>query len=230
MSGEARSSMFCLPYIYESFIDLGNEYQVDVYIHSWKNFRAIPLYNPKKFKIDQRAYNELRVKVQESFEFHPYGESVFFYNHNLMYYGIQECFNLIDEKYDVYIKCRPDLIFESKAVLGPIFYDIINDKYDLFSLHSVHPTKVNNGVDDQVYICNYKTMNIISKYFYLMHENPKEHVKEYLEYFKGFNAEFYLSKYLKLNKIRVNHNPLSNYRLVRYVDATFDGKFNFLDQ
>ena len=34
LSGEPRSSMFCFPYIYESFLDLGFEYEVDVYIHS----------------------------------------------------------------------------------------------------------------------------------------------------------------------------------------------------
>jgi hypothetical protein len=52
LSGEPRSSMFCFPYIYESFINLGPQYEVDVYIHSWKNFRALPLYNPKSIKIE----------------------------------------------------------------------------------------------------------------------------------------------------------------------------------
>ena len=33
LSGEPRSSMFCFPYIYESFIDLGDKYEIDIYIH-----------------------------------------------------------------------------------------------------------------------------------------------------------------------------------------------------
>ena len=46
LSGKPRSSMFCYPYIYDAFMN--NEHQVDVFIHSWNECRALDLYRPKK--------------------------------------------------------------------------------------------------------------------------------------------------------------------------------------
>ena len=59
LSGEPRNSMFSFPYIYESLVKLGHMYEVDIYIHSWKDFRALPLYNPKKYSIDWVEGGEL---------------------------------------------------------------------------------------------------------------------------------------------------------------------------
>ena len=52
LSGEPRYSMFCFPYIYESFINLGNKYEVDVFCYFRKPFRAFYSYKPKSYLYD----------------------------------------------------------------------------------------------------------------------------------------------------------------------------------
>ena len=47
ISGEPRSTMASFPYIYETFLLDNPIYQTDVYLHSLKGFRALPLYKPK---------------------------------------------------------------------------------------------------------------------------------------------------------------------------------------
>ena len=224
LSGEPRSSMFCFPYIYESFINLGHEYDVDVYIHSWKNFRALPLYNPKSIKIEPSKPTEIKSKIS-----YPYNNS-YFLNHTLMHYSIGECFNLIKEKYDLYIRCRLDLIFDSKLILYPIFLDILNSQYDIFSLHSDYPTKPSNGIDDQILISNFKGAKILSQYRDQILFSSKKYFDKLTEEVGSFTAEGYLKNYLDKQDIKVINNPLSNYRLVRNSQVQTDEPFNFLDQ
>jgi len=50
ISGKARSSMFCFPYIYDAFMN--NIYNVDVFIHTWNECRVIDLYRPKRVEIE----------------------------------------------------------------------------------------------------------------------------------------------------------------------------------
>ena len=121
LSGEPRSSMFCFPYIFESFINLGSQYEVDVYIHSWKGFRALSLYKPKNFQIDNsidedkyfRNYvNTLTSQLQPSKLLLEYLKANKAYTTNssslkntiLMFTSIQKSFNLIRDPYDIYIR------------------------------------------------------------------------------------------------------------------------------
>jgi hypothetical protein len=224
LSGEPRSSMFCFPYIYESFINLGPQYEVDVYIHSWKNFRALPLYNPKNLKIEPNKSQQIKLQIPP-----PYTTS-HYQNHTLMHYSIGECFNLIQESYDIYIRCRLDLIFDSKLILYPIFLDILNNQYDIFSLHSDYPTKPTNGIDDQILISNFKGAKILSQYRDQILSSPKEYFDKLTKEIGNFTAEGYLKYYLDKQDIKVISNPLSNYRLVRNSQITTDEPFNFLDQ
>lgn len=223
LSGKPRSSMFCFPYIYESFINLEPQYEVDVYIHSWNNFRAIDLYNPLKIKIEPNKEEEIRSSLPP-----PYNTPNF-QNHHLMYYSMSECFRLIEKPYDIYIRCRLDLVFESKLILYPIFLDILKEKYDIFSLHSDYPTKLKGGIDDQILISNYKGLESLISY--------KNQIFSSLELYKNFTksignfyAEGFLKKYLDKQNLKITSNPLSNYRLVRNSQVTTDGPFNFLDQ
>ena len=223
LSGEPRSSMFCFPYIYESFLDLGFEYEVDVYIHSWKNFRALPLYKCKNFKIEPHIPIQIKKLLPSKFK------STYYLHHSLMYYSLKECFNLIENPYDIYIRCRLDLIFESKLILNPIFIDLLNNQYDIFSLHSDYPTKP-KGIDDQVLICNSNSTKILSNYFDQIKTDPYKFFETQTQIHQGFTAEGFLKTYLEKFNIKVVSNPLSNYRLVRYSNVTTDEPFNFLDQ
>ena len=223
LSGEPRSSMFCFPYIYESFINLGSNYEVDVYIHSWKNFRALPLYNPLKTKIEPHIPRQIKKLLPSKFK------STYYFHHSLMYYSLKECFNLIKNPYDIYIRCRLDLMFESKLILNPIFIDLLNNQYDIFSLHNDYPTKP-QGIDDQILICNNNGTKILSNYFDQIKADPYKFFESQTQIHQEFTAEGFLKTYLEKFNIKVVSNPLSNYRLVRYSNVTTDGPFNFLDQ
>ena len=146
-----------------------------------------------------------------------------------MYYSLKECFNLIENPYDIYIRCRLDLMFESKLILNPIFIDLLNNQYDMFSLHSDYPTKP-KGIDDQVLICNSNSIKILSNYFNQIKTNPYKFFETQTQTHQGFTAEGFLKTYLEKFNIKIVSNPLSNYRLVRYSDVTTDEPFNFLDQ
>jgi hypothetical protein len=224
LSGEPRSSMFCFPYIYESFINLGPKYEVNTYIHSWKNFRSLPLYSPKLYKIEPNKPQQIKSQIPP-----PYNTS-HYQNHTLMYYGIKECINLIEDPYDIYIRCRLDLMFESKLVLFPIFLDILNSKYDMFSLHSDYPTKSLNGIDDQIIISNFKGIKSLSNYFNQLMPSPISYFEKVLKEEGHFYAEGFLRNYLNKQDIKVVNNPLSNYRLVRSSQFEADKPFDFLDQ
>ncbi len=51
LSGKSRSGMFCFPYIYDAF--LNNNYNVDVFVHTWDDYRVLDLYKPKQILIER---------------------------------------------------------------------------------------------------------------------------------------------------------------------------------
>ena len=224
LSGEPRSSMASFPYIYESFLLPNPNYKVDVYIHSWKNFRAAKLYSPKKIKLEPDIPSKIRKLINP-----PYNTSNHL-NHALMYYSLRECFKLITKPYKIYIRCRFDLIFQSKLILEPIFKDLIDDKYDIFSLHSEYPTKNIGGIDDQILICNSKGINALSSYFNQIEQNSSEFFHSLNKNNSSLYAEGFLKKYLQKSKIRTMHLPLSHYALIRHTNITTNDTFNFLDE
>ena len=72
------------------------KHQVDTFIHSWDECRAIDLYNPKKLEInsDKQALDILipmldlnGIKIEGNTK-----------NNVLMYYSIKKCFDLIEEE------------------------------------------------------------------------------------------------------------------------------------
>jgi hypothetical protein len=191
LSGEPRNSMFCFPYIYESFINLGPQYEVDVYIHSWRGFRALNLYNPKNFQIDNcidedkyfRNYvDTLLSQNQPPKLLLEYLEANRAYTTNnsslkntiLMFTSIKKSFNLIKDSYDIYIRSRFDLFFEQPFTLTTnIIEDIQNKYYDISlpskKIYDSELKAIGNLTDDQMAIGNYKSLkayvNTISNFY-----------------------------------------------------------------
>ena len=164
LSGEPRSSMFCFPYIYETFLKPHPLYDVDVYIHTWKGFRALSLYNPKNCYVDFLNEEKFYVSYYNSFistskEFNQTlkkegkvsNNSSFLKNSTLMYYSIQKSFQLIKDKYDICIRSRLDLFFPSPFNINPIILDIVSKKYDIFLPKDTETSQYN----DQLAIGNY---------------------------------------------------------------------------
>mgnify|MGYP007113563026 FL=1 len=158
ISGKPRSSMFCYPYIYDTFIN--NEHQVDTFIHSWDECRAIDLYNPKKLEINSdREALDVLVPILDLNGIKIEGNTK---NNMLMYYSIKKCFDLIEGEYDVVIRTRFDLLLQPKFDIESILNDLSNKKYDIYI-----PTEEFNmgGYNDQLAIGTYDAMKIYSDTF-----------------------------------------------------------------
>jgi hypothetical protein len=230
LSGEPRSSMFCFPYIYESFINLGPQYEVDVYIHSWKNFRALPLYNSKSFKIE---YDEPQKIISQIHQNYPQWLANLrtVHNHALMWSSIKSAFDMAGENYNIYIRCRLDLIIDSKFLLDNHILNLLNNKYDLYIPHNNLDIEYDEGYSDQIFIGNLKAKTQLSKYYNDLMINPKGFLQKYSN-IKFFQPEFIFKNYIDDHNILISSSPLSNYRLVRNSNVRVNHNFsyNFLDQ
>lgn len=248
LSGEPRSSMFCFPYIYESFLNIGKDYNIDVFIHTRKNYRAVPLFKPTAYKLDPPKtkniigkyninLNSLPSKLSENTEFHHHFsvQSNFITNQLLMLEGIYESFKLSTQNYspyDIYIRLRPDIMTDHNLNLSSIIINILNQKYDLFiPSKSFDPKKKdykNSSIEynDQLAIGNFKSMEIYSNMIF--------YVRELLTKTEKWNAEKWLKVYLENSDIKINSHWLPFY-LVRGIQAYTNRDFPqqdliFLDQ
>jgi hypothetical protein len=218
LSGEPRSSMFCFPYYYETFLNNNPMYETDVYIHTWKNFRALPLYNPKKFTIDiidQNQYlnnffnknglnNLLTVKKDLAFFGNLTKHSVKIYNTLLMHTSIKRCFDLIDQSYDIIVRGRFDLFFSTKLDIIPYILDLI--KYQTsdiilpFTKYNL-PQNTLPYISDQFAIGTPKAMKIYS--------NLIDNIVSVIESTESIIPEVLLSQHLRNNNLRVKDVILS---------------------
>ena len=204
ISGKPRSSMFCYPYIYDAFIN--NEHQVDIFIHSWDECRAIDLYNPKKIQINSdKETLDVLIPMLDLNGIKIEGNTK---NNVLMWYSIKKCFDLIEGEYDVVIRARFDLLLQPKFDIERILNDLSNKKYDIYI-----PTEEFNmgGYNDQLAIGTYDAMKIYSDTFLNLNKFAHE--------LGRWHPETFLGKQLKENGISVYQTHL-DYRLVRNVDVT----------
>jgi hypothetical protein len=144
LSGEPRNTMASFPYVYESFLKPNSLYKTDVYMHSWKGFRALKMYTPRKIHIDD-TINETNLFVDYFYtlklsdplksqlsDFESTTKTSYkLRNTFLMFYSFNKCFNLIEDAYDLFIKCRYDVFFENKFYIDSILIDILENKYDI---------------------------------------------------------------------------------------------------
>ena len=203
ISGKPRSSMFCYPYIYDTFIN--NKYQVDTFIHSWDECRAIDLYNPKKLEIN--SDKELLKVLAPMLDLNGIKIEGNTNNNVLMYYSIKKCFDLIDEEYDIIIRARFDLLLQPEFDIETILTDLKNKKYDIYI-----PNEEFNmgGYNDQLAIGTSEAMKIYSNTFL--------NLNIFAHQLGRWHPETFLGKQLKDNNIKV-HQTNWDYRLVRNVNV-----------
>ena len=222
LSGEPRNSMFCFPYIYESLINLGPDYEVDIYIHSWKNFRALSLYNPKKYSIEwiegekllKEKYLYLRSltnhfktqKLLDELYKHTFNSSPV-KNYFLMYLSMLECFNLIDTSYDLYIRGRFDLYFNLPFNIKFILESIKENKYDIFLPHIIENQKKQLLFNDQFAICNLKGAN---HYF-----DTYNNIPNLIEQTNSLNTHYWLEEHLTKSNLSIKSSMCQELDLVR---------------
>mgnify|MGYP006073024919 CR=1 FL=1 len=237
LSGEPRSSMFCFPYIYEAFMSSSKYFkaEVDVYIHSWRKFRALEIYNPKSYNIElpeefthpEQILSDLTLPNSLSsnkvFNDGFTSQTNVFLNSTKMLTSIKQSFDLVKQPYDIYIRSRFDLIFTNKFFIRPIVEDILNGKYDMFiPLKYPWPS---DGIEynDQLAIGNYKSMNIYS--------NTVTNLQHLLNITEAWGPEIFLRQQLNDNNIKINEFFI-NHRIVRKSDVIVNesGYYQFLDE
>ena len=236
LSGEPRSSMASFPYIYEAFLKDSEHYDIDVYIHSWKGFRALDLYKPKKYKIENinepifinNIINNLhsyssKISTLKSISNNFTPNVSLFKNSLLMLSSIQKCFNLIQGSYDIYIRCRYDLFFRSKFWLVPILTDIIKNKYDMFIPLRYAYKSIHSNYNDQLSIGNYSSMNIYA--------NLINNLNTLVNNTDEWNPEVWLKYWLDLNKVNISQHFV-DYTLIRQSSLITNEEYyhNFLDE
>jgi hypothetical protein len=204
ISGQPRSSMFCFPYIYDAFMN--NNHQVDVFIHTWDNTRVIDLYNPKKVIIEdsKKVLDTLlpnitlhNLKIEGNIE------------HNiLMFYGIKQVYDLVDDDYDIVIRSRFDLLLQHKIDFQSIVDDLMSDIYDIFI-----PSEDFNmgGYNDQVAIGTKSSMKVYSE--------TLDNINNLSHKLGRWHPESFLGKQLDNNNMRIKQLDW-NYRLVRNVSVS----------
>lgn len=226
LSGEPRSTMFCYPYIYENLIQ---KYSTDVYIHSWRPFRALDLYNPVKSSIEPEE-EFLALEYFKSFpypnkikefknEVHEYSKSSnLFLNCFKMLLSIEKCFKLIENpsKYDAIIRCRLDVMFRYPGWFDNLLKNIVENKNDI-----IVPW---GGLDPYQYgdtfaIGNSKSMGLYSQ---MMTNLPT--IAESLEIWHG---EHILGKTLEFHKLKVDANLSIPIQIVRHSNIITDGSPSF---
>jgi|MDTE01.1.fsa_nt_gb hypothetical protein len=236
LSGEPRSSMASFPYIYEAFLKDNHLYDIDVYIHSWKGFRALDLYKPKKYNIEnvnQELYvsneipkiknlpKDLDILFKISEGFTPNVSLV--KNNILMIHSLKKCFDLIEEPYDLYIRCRYDIFFRSKFWVYPIIRDLIEQKYDMFIPLKFAYRKDNDKYNDQIAIGNYSSMKTYTDII--------DNLDLVINKTNRWNFEMWLKYWLNFQKVKVNRHFV-DYTLIRNSSlVTNEVRYNnFLDE
>ena len=208
LSGKIRNSFFCFPYIYKSFIN--NDYDVDVYIHTWDNLPIIDLYNPVDVVIEneKKIMNSIFHKIiSEIRNYYP----KFLTSDSMMYmfYSIKKSFDLVPQDYDIVIRCRFDLLLQEDINFKGIVEDIMSKKYDIY----IPSTEFNfEGYNDQIAIGSYDAMKIYSDCF----SNIFEIVKDIDISDNHWWPEIILKKHLDAYNLKI-HQDDYDYRIVRDV-------------
>ena len=226
LSGEPRHSMVCFPYIYESFIDIGKEFDVDVFTHSRNNFRSLFLYKSKNHTYESNSKQTLfkyldllslpsELKNQKSFYDSYTDQTNVIINPIMMFDAIQKCFNTAFnyDKYDIIIRCRYDFITDSKLNISSIIKNILSKKYNLFIpeksfIKPEEQLQSEKEYNDQLAIGDSNSMEYYSNLIY--------HIPELLNTTKQWRSEVWLYEHLKQSNFKIFQYPL-NLTLLRSV-------------
>ena len=228
ISGEPRNAMASFPYIFESFLREDLRYETDVFIHSRKPYRAINLYQPLQCIIDptdenllyRQTISKLNITSKNALlklnTFNGFTlTSNILKNQVLMYDGIKKCQDLASstKKYDLYIRCRPDIIFRNQISFNHIINDIlIEKKYDML-IPDIYYGDLDMD-DDKLAIGNPKSMesytNILTNLTQLINQTDdlvsEKWVKQQL-----------INNNIKVNKYWIGVDLIRKFNLKTYI-------------
>ena len=207
ISGQVRHGMASFPYIYNSF--LNNDYEVDVFFHTWNRDEVIDLYNPEFLDIENDV--DIRKSLLDNLNLHKdvkVDKTSNIGNNLLMYYGIKRVISMVGDEYDIVIRARPDMFMPNKLNLKKIVSDITSGKYDI----QIPSPQFNfGGYNDQLAIGSYESMKVYGDFI--------NNIEKTSNTYNKWHSETLLKLYLDYMGVSVNQIEY-DYRLLRTVKIT----------
>ena len=220
ISGEPRDSMVSFSFIYESFLRPYPNLDIDVYVHSFKPYRALELYLPTEVFIDYNDESLIYNNHICNWGLNPqHYIKTPFRNTFLMHYGIQKSFKLTKEKeYDYYIRLRPDIIFSSRVDLNYIINSLKVNNKDMWVPHCYGYEDWEYKLNDQFAVCNLKSFRIYTDLVNNLHKLILQT--------NSYIPEELLGTFIKENNIKVERGDvemslLRKARLTTYPQRNF---------
>jgi len=226
LSGHLRYFDICRCSLYENLI---NQNEVDIFIHTWKD-RDVSRHKNIKMEYNERVIDELRISpniknviVDDYDEFkHQFINKPFPERLASMYYKVYKSFGMIEDKYDIVIRSRPDLYYNSTI---PIINDgcmyipsgipsprveLLHSDYKHLPPHVLNegtvgvdsffmakPSDNSTGLVDVFAYSNYSNMKIYCN----LYNSIDGHFEEYRR--SSFNPEYILKYYLSVNNTNI---------------------------
>jgi hypothetical protein len=225
LSGLSRSAKLCYPNLEKYLL---SKHEVDIYIHTWdvsnvsldgslseneiENDELINLYKPKKIVIED--YFDKRDFLNQKYLRYPKTEGT--YDRSIsMFYKLEECFNLVEEDYELFIRSRIDLLLNEEIDFSKVDVSSINIPVyqttrhtfidDTGIAYSIPPDS--HGITDCFSIGNYENMK---KYCTVFSKLDQMCIEMNLTY----HPEYITLKNLEIQNTPINRFDL-NFSLVR---------------
>jgi len=223
LSGLTRSASLCYDSI-DKFIL--SKYDVDIYIHTWDVSNVSldekttdselsmdeihKLFNPKKMVVDN--YFEKRDMLVEKYSKYPKIEGTPERSMS-MFYKLEQCFNLVEDKYDFLIRSRMDLMINSDIDIEKINESSINIPSN--------QSKQTQIVDGYAYSIPHDSHGIIDCFSIGKYDQMRKYCNVYSNLDNMcssmglmYHPEFILKKNLELQSVNINRFDL-DFLLVR---------------
>lgn len=223
LSGLTRSASLCFGSIDRHIL---SKYDVDVYIHTWDvsnvslDEKTIDkeldmnelesLFKPKRMVVEN--YFDIRNKLVEKYSRYPKIEGTPERSMS-MFYKLEQCFNLIDDRYDFIIRSRMDIMMDSDIRYNELDFSSIN-----IPNNQSRQTQI---IDGYAYSIPHDSHGIIDSFSIGKYDQMKKYCNVYsnldtmcIEMGLLYHPEFILKKNLEIQSVNISRFNL-DFSLVR---------------
>ncbi len=210
LPGLNRSAIKCHESLDRFFL---SKYDVDIYINTWCNIHndeistdeLCNLYKPKSIIVE-----DFKTKIDElntKFQGFKIGDSCIPERSRSMFYKNSQCFKMVDDSYDVYIRSRIDVLLEDNFSIDGLNTSCVS----IPKPTGKHTQLVNNfyssyvgdshGIIDAVAVGNHESMN---KYM---------SIYDNLDYLCGDLGLMFHPEYLTLQNLKIHNIEIDRFNL-----------------
>jgi hypothetical protein len=218
LPGLTRSAKICYDSLNKYLL---SHYDIDIYIHTWDvsnvsldasvSEREIEigeleeLYKPKKLVVEK--YFDKRPFLIDKYKNYPKLEGTCERSMS-MFYKLEECFNLIEDDYDMIIRSRMDIMFHNKVELEKLNNSSIN----IPLYQSGRETRIIDGI---AYSIPHDSYGILDCFSVGNYENMKKYCNVYTNLDKmclqmGFS---YHPEHIQLRNLEIQSASVSRFDL-----------------